>query len=217
MHAITLASPLIHFPACPLSGPAGRSSHQGDSQACSADRYLVAVRPELAWASPEVSGGLIRPVKSAGCRFGGETVKAATALLGLSMLAALPQQAAAWGDDGHKTVALIAEHYLTPAAKKQVDAMLAADTDNLTAHDIASEATWADKHRTAHRETATWHFTDIEITDPDLKEACNGRQPLPAGTLASNGPAKDCVVDKIDHRRRACRPQNRCRRENGRA
>jgi hypothetical protein len=29
-------------------------------------------------------------------------------------ITALPQQAAAWGDDGHKVVALIAEHYLTP-------------------------------------------------------------------------------------------------------
>jgi hypothetical protein len=49
------------------------------------------------------------------------------------------------GDDGHGVVALIAQHYLIPAAKKQVDAMLAADTDPLTKHDIASEATWADK------------------------------------------------------------------------
>ncbi len=36
---------------------------------------------------------------------------------------------AAWGDDGHKVVALIAQHYLTPAAKKQVDVILAADTE----------------------------------------------------------------------------------------
>jgi S1/P1 Nuclease len=128
----------------------------------------------------------------------GNTMKAAIAFLSLSLLTALPHPAAAWGDNGHKTVALIAEHYLTPAAKKQVDAMLAADTDELTKHDIASAATWADKYRAGHRETASWHFTDIEITDPDLNQACNGRQPLPAGTLASNGPAKDCVVDKIE-------------------
>ena len=51
------------------------------------------------------------------------------------------------GDDGHKAVALIAQHYLTPTAKRQIDAMLAADTDPLTKHDIASEATWADKYR----------------------------------------------------------------------
>jgi hypothetical protein len=60
-----------------------------------------------------------------------------------------------------------------------------------------SPATWADRYRNAHRETAPWHFIDLEITDPDFNTACNGRKPLPAGTLASNGPA-DCVVDKIN-------------------
>jgi len=76
----------------------------------------------------------------------------------------LPEQAPAWGDDGHKVVALVAQHYLTPTAKKQVDAMLAADTDELTQHDIASEATWADKYRAGHRETASWHFTTSSTT-----------------------------------------------------
>ncbi len=119
-------------------------------------------------------------------------IAAAALTLVLSTGAAL-----AWGDDGHKVVALIAEHYLTPTAKRQVDALLAADTDPLTQHDIASEATWADKYRNKHRETASWHFVDLEITDPDFNTACNGRKPLPAGTLASNGPP-DCVVDKIN-------------------
>jgi hypothetical protein len=32
-----------------------------------------------------------------------------------------------------------------PKAKRDVDALLFADTDNLTKHDIASQATWADK------------------------------------------------------------------------
>ncbi len=119
------------------------------------------------------------------------------------MLTALPQQAAAWGDDGHRVVALIAEHYLTPTAKRHVDAMLAADTDELTKHDIASEATWADRYRDAnHRKdhydaTKRWHFVDLEITDPDMKAACFDRKPLPAGTLASNGDKMACIVDKI--------------------
>jgi nuclease S1 len=110
----------------------------------------------------------------------------------------------AWGDDGHKVVALIAEHYLTPAAKRQVDAMLAADTDNLTAHDIASAATWADRYRDSNNRrdhydaTKRWHFVDLEITDPDMKAACYGRKPLPAGTLASNGDRMACIVDKVN-------------------
>jgi hypothetical protein len=36
------------------------------------------------------------------------------------MLAVLPNEAGAWGD-GRKVVALIAQRYLTPTAKKQVD------------------------------------------------------------------------------------------------
>jgi hypothetical protein len=44
-------------------------------------------------------------------------MKAIVAVLGLALLPAAPQRALAWGDDGHKTVALIAQHYLTPGAK----------------------------------------------------------------------------------------------------
>jgi hypothetical protein len=81
--------------------------------------------------------------------------------------------------------------------------MLAADTDSLTAHDIASEATWADKLRDsneggARARTRQWHFVDLEIDAPDLDRACFGRPPIRAGKLASLGPAEDCVVDKIE-------------------
>jgi hypothetical protein len=111
--------------------------------------------------------------------------------------------ALAWGDEGHEAIALIATAYLTPVARKKVDAMLAADTDTLTAHNIAAAATWADRYRDAdrndaRRRTRLWHFIDIELAAPDLDRACFGHPALPAGTLASNGPEKDCVVDKID-------------------
>jgi hypothetical protein len=102
-------------------------------------------------------------------------------LLSFSLVAALPQQAAAWGDDGRKVVALVAQHYLTPTAKKQVDAMLTADADPLTQHDIASEATWADRYRDSNNRrdhydaTKRWHFVDLEITDPDMKAVLQPR------------------------------------------
>jgi hypothetical protein len=72
----------------------------------------------------------------------------------------------------------------------------------LTAHDIASAATWADKFRDSNtsgsREKARqWHFVDIEITAPNFDEACFNHPPIPAGATASDGPAADCVVDKI--------------------
>jgi len=116
---------------------------------------------------------------------------------------AQPRQALAWGDDGHKVVALIAQSFLEPDARKWVNALLAADTDSLTPHDIASAATWADKFRDsniggARLKTRQWHFVDIEISAPDLDKACFNHPLLPSGTVASDGPAADCVVDKID-------------------
>ena len=107
-----------------------------------------------------------------------------------------PHPAVAWGDEGYKVIALIAEHYLEPAARAKVATLLAADTDTLTAHDIASEATWADKYRDSDRDTTKiryeatwrWHFVDIERSQPDLASACFGHPPLPPGDPASKGP-----------------------------
>lgn len=109
----------------------------------------------------------------------------------------------AWGDLGHEVIGLIANNYLDPAVRTKVNAILAGDTTHLTANTmIDSEATWADKYRDSssarHAATAEWHFVDIEITAPNLTTACFGRPVLRAGTLASNGPANDCVVDKIE-------------------
>jgi hypothetical protein len=103
-------------------------------------------------------------------------VKAVLAL-GLTMLAAMPRPAAAWGDEGHAVVAFIAQSFLEPDVRAQVNALLAGDTDNLAAHDIASAATWADRYREGNIDgsrarTRQWHFTDIEITAPDLDQAC---------------------------------------------
>src|SRR6266436_3897353 len=66
----------------------------------------------------------------------------ATGTLALALAAniAQPGQALAWGDDGHKVVALIAQSFLQADVRKRVNALLAADTDDLTAHDIASAA-----------------------------------------------------------------------------
>ena len=106
--------------------------------------------------------------------------------------------AAAWGDLGHKVTALVAYRHMTPKARLALDAMLAGDRDTLTPPDFASRATWADRYRNAHRETAAWHFVDIEVDHPDLTGACYGFPALEAGQLASEGPAHDCVVNKID-------------------
>jgi hypothetical protein len=116
----------------------------------------------------------------------------------VAFAALICSEAFAWGDLGHEVTALIAYRHLTPAARKALDAILASDTDTLTAGDFASRATWADKYRVAHRETAAWHFVDIEIDQPDLADACFGFPTLPAKRSAAQGPAQDCVVNKID-------------------
>jgi hypothetical protein len=107
-------------------------------------------------------------------------------------LAVLPRQAEAWGDEGHRIIGLIAEQYLKPGTRADVAAMLGADLDSLTEHDIASEATWADRYRDSDRDgsaerykhTRRWHFVNIELNGPDLDRACFGPRPLPADVTA---------------------------------
>jgi S1/P1 Nuclease len=116
------------------------------------------------------------------------------------------QSAFAWGDEGHEIIALVADRFLDPAVREKIAAMLAADPDNLTAHDIASAATWADRYRDSDRngsrqhyeQTWRWHFVNVELDDPNRDVACFGHLPLRAGTLASNGAARACVVDNIN-------------------
>src|SRR5579864_343975 len=110
-----------------------------------------------------------------------------------------PQAAHAWGDEAHQIVALVAERYLDPAVHDEVMALLATDTDKLTRHDIASEATWADHYRDSDAKTTKkrfnasywWHY--VYTGQP-----CTGRSDAPHGANASAGPAKDCVVTKIN-------------------
>jgi hypothetical protein len=111
-------------------------------------------------------------------------------------LASGPVQA--WGDLGHRVTALIAYRHLTPKARTALDALLSSDGDTLTAQDFASRATWADKYRSVHRETAAWHFVDVEIDRPDLAGACFDFPAQGVAQPASAGPARDCVVNKID-------------------
>jgi hypothetical protein len=120
--------------------------------------------------------------------------------------------ALAWGDDGHKIVALIARHIIdeqNPQVGNRIDALLAGATTPVSGSAFEDKAVWADDYRDSStaRKAATrqWHFIDLLITGPDRDEACFGNPPLVAGTLASRGPAKDCVVRKINQFRRELR------------
>jgi hypothetical protein len=120
-----------------------------------------------------------------------------SAMIAGSWIALCPAAAFAWGDEGHVITGIIAYDLLKPKAKAKVDALLISDTDTLTATDFPSRATWADKYRIGHRETAEWHFVDLEIDRPDLQTACFNFPGLASGQSASTGPAQDCVVEKI--------------------
>ncbi len=111
-----------------------------------------------------------------------------------SALCSLP--AFAWGDEGHEVIGLIADHYLEPAVRRRVQALLAGDESGLTARDIAHEATWADKYRDSDRDSArvryaqtrSWHFVDLELAGADIRRACFGQPELAPGVRGFRGP-----------------------------
>jgi hypothetical protein len=118
-------------------------------------------------------------------------------------LIAFTGSARAWGNEGHEIVATVAASWLkseSPETLRKVNALLKRDTDDLTDHDIADEATWADVFRgssnEAREKTQLWHFVDIDFDNPNIREACFG---FPTSNdFASEGPPKDCVINKID-------------------
>ena len=124
----------------------------------------------------------------------------------LLLLALYSSGSWAWGDVGHEVVARVALHFMAPATRTRVEQLLAGDTDTLTAHDPVSVAVWADRYRDSpengpranYHHTHEWHFVDLDLQHPSLVRACHGHPALPAGTAASEGPAADCVVDKIE-------------------
>ena len=130
------------------------------------------------------------------------------AAIGLAFAALLLpiREGQAWGPEGHRTIALIADKVLQQsdaAARGKVQALLATDKDSrLTKNDIASEAIWADvlrdKSQEARVATSNWHAVRLRADSPELAAACYGRPSLPSGYPASRGPRNNCVVDKIE-------------------
>jgi hypothetical protein len=102
------------------------------------------------------------------------------------LLCACVQTGWAWGREGHRLTALVAEQYLTPAAKAQIAKLLGNQT-------LADVAPWADEYRQEHPETADWHFVDIPgtATQFDRKRDCPVSKTDPAS------PWRDCITDRI--------------------
>src|SRR5260221_8184569 len=93
----------------------------------------------------------------------------------LMLFTAGRSSAFAWGCDGHRAVAMIAERLLPAAALSAARAVLAASPVDPhlkrgcpPAPDdaIADVATWADDYRNDHPETFGWHFANIPRVFP---------------------------------------------------
>ena len=114
-------------------------------------------------------------------------VAAARAIVaGLTLLIGGIGPAFAWGSEGHRIVAEIAEQYLEPTTARQVRDLLALENETT----LAEVSTWADHIRGRRRDTARWHYVDIPIRPP---------AGTPAGYDASRDcPRGDCVVAAIE-------------------
>ena len=110
--------------------------------------------------------------------------KALVAAFGV--LVASNVSALAWGYEGHRIIAEIAEQFLEPETAHRVRDLLA--IENRTT--LAEVSTWADEIRSQHPETRRWHFASIPI-HPNAGE--------PSGyDFARDCPQDECVVAKIE-------------------
>lgn len=66
----------------------------------------------------------------------------------------LCRPALGWGDVGHRTVAYVAEHYLTEEGSKLVDELLPHNEN----FDISDAGTWADEQKQKRPQTEPWHY-----------------------------------------------------------
>ncbi len=91
-----------------------------------------------------------------------------------------------WGTEGHRLTALVAEQFLTPAARTEVAKLLHQQS-------MADIASWADDYRTEHPETGKWHYIDI----PGTAEAMDRDRDCPLSASDAKSPWRDCVTDRI--------------------
>jgi len=107
------------------------------------------------------------------------------------LLCAAAPQCRAWGREGHRLTALVAEQYLTPETKAQIAQLLHADSRS--SETLADVAPWADIYRVDHPETAKWHFVDI----PKSAASFDRNRDCPVSESDPKSPWRDCVTDRI--------------------
>jgi hypothetical protein len=95
-----------------------------------------------------------------------------------------------WGPQGHRLVAIVAEHHLTPVARKNVQLLLGGES-------LADVAVWADEYLQGNNQTSYWHYVNIpaDAARYDRDRDCPRQPGVSAG---GRGDAwRDCVGDRI--------------------
>jgi hypothetical protein len=77
------------------------------------------------------------------------------ALIVIPFLLGQAKLAKAWGADGHRLIAAVAEQNLNPTARAEVARLLALEPGST----LASVSTWADEHRSP--QTGPWHYVNF--------------------------------------------------------
>jgi hypothetical protein len=109
-----------------------------------------------------------------------------SAITAVLLLAASTPRTWAWGREGHRLTALVAEHYLTPATQHQIAELLHSEP-------LADVAPWADEYRSLHPESGPWHFVDI----PKDQQSFDRMRDCPASAKDPSSPWRDCVTDRV--------------------
>jgi hypothetical protein len=102
-------------------------------------------------------------------------VLAVMSMLGVGLSWA--NDAFAWGGEGHRVIADIAEQYVEPDVALKLRELLAIENDA----SLAEVSTWADEIRRQERQTAPWHYVNIPIHPP------------PPGSKGSYEALRDCA------------------------
>ncbi|WP_114395632.1 S1/P1 nuclease [Oleisolibacter albus] len=104
------------------------------------------------------------------CRF--PVRRTLAALVALSGFLLAPTAAFAWGRDGHRAVAAVAEQLLTPEAKAGIATLLE------PGQSLADVASWADEVRPERPNTGGWHYVNVPITTAgyDADRDCHTRE-----------------------------------------
>src|SRR5438477_7989524 len=106
----------------------------------------------------------------------------------VALVLCIPVASWAWGPEGHRIVAEIAQSHLSPPARRQVQELMGSD-------DLGSISTWADEIRNERPQTFGWHFVDIPWNAAGFDESrdCDA----PEGQRHRIPNRHNCVVDQI--------------------